>query len=580
MTKKILIKEDALEDNHPYDGQISFLPGQTNDYLDRLVAVEEYNDLFSTVYDDLYGYLYDSKESTIIYRGVDIALCFKKDLFDFAFYALQRYEAIKRILFNIPDSILCVRKRPDHFSKPSIYQILKSGPLGKDSRILFKESAVMIESSQENSTWKGNLKRFFWPSKIKRIRSKSIRTVIFSDYEKCKSILNHLPPTQSLFMADTKCPRIYFKMILQGFSFYQVCRSDKNSDLKRYKDSEFLKRCLSNTYFSSLRVGELDANLLLTSKIHHLVRTALPSLMEFIDEVHALFKKQTNLKTALVDEDIRLAKNAFCQVAKQYGVTTFVECHAALAMRHGFLPLTADYICVWGIKQKNKLEQWGCPKNRILVTGRSRYHPYSIMNPAETRSRIVGKYRFDPQKPFVLVACRPIAFLGLYLENTTQRTIDQILEAIARLGNAQFLIKLHPADKNESYYNQWVLRKGLTNVRIVRDEDPMLLAKAADFIIVNSSTYAIDGFAMDKVVVLYTDRLPSGVEEFSAYDVFWEVNSPEQLVGVVDRLIAKTDPRKGRWLEAREKCLNEVPGRTPEKTLSEYLVKGNAGIAH
>lgn len=90
-------------------------------------------------------------------------------------------------------------------------------------------------------------------------------------------------------------------------------------------------------------------------------------LRAFIVECHVFFKKAQKLAFLVLDEDISPNKNAMVQVAHQYGVTSFVRLHGNLGLRNGFAPLTANYIMVNYLGQKNKLIKWGVPHGRVLV---------------------------------------------------------------------------------------------------------------------------------------------------------------------------------------------------------------------
>ena len=119
------------------------------------------------------------------------------------------------------------------------------------------------------------------------------------------------------------------------------------------------------------------------------------------------------------------------------------------------------------------------------------------------------------------------------------------------------LLKLHPSEQEKSFYHEWVRARGLSaRVTIIENYDPLLLAKAADFLIVYNSTYAVDGFAMDRRVILLHDD-SWFLEEFKMYRIFEYAGSPDELQAAIFKLLAKPEGKPGRWQEARRECLNE-----------------------
>lgn len=89
-------------------------------------------------------------------------------------------------------------------------------------------------------------------------------------------------------------------------------------------------------------------------------------LKERIDDFHVIFKKFNKFNNIIVDEDISPDKNALCQVARQFGARSTVVCHGHLGVITGFLPLTADYMCVEFEEHKQKLIRWGLEPERII----------------------------------------------------------------------------------------------------------------------------------------------------------------------------------------------------------------------
>jgi len=103
-----------------------------------------------------------------------------------------------------------------------------------------------------------------------------------------------------------------------------------------------------------------------------------------------------------------------------------------------------------------------------------------------------------------------------------------------------------------------------------------LLAKAADFLIVYQSTYAVDGFALGKPVISLWDD-SNFFDEFKPYKVFTEVKSAKELREAILKFLNGFVP-PANWQEARRACLNEN-GEDPDRFIASVLKNGVSLVA-
>lgn len=483
------------------------------------------------IYDEVYTQLTTALKnlqyrSPFQYRGVDLIWCLKRELF---FYAYR-------------DSLKC--------------EIIKKGNQ--------KDSAILEHSPSHH------FPRKKWGISLKRGSRKKAKTVIFSDYAKTKNIIDSVNDN-AIFYANSFSPKLYLISLFKSFPFYQIASTERNLQQYVNKASCYYKELLRHKPFfaENAMTGALQMEPLLRPKIEQLFKDFLPHLLFEIDEAHRFFEGAPELKTALLDEDTTPFKNAFCQVARHYDVRSFVECHGALGHKIGFLPLTADHIFVWGEAQKEKMIRWGCPKEQILISGCSKYGRYKKMKSENAKKKVIKNLGLDPTKKMILFAFTPIKGINPFFIERTKQIIDEALSAIEYFPEFQFVIKVHPGDEYRPYYENWRNLHPYSNrIFVVERYDSLLLAKAADLLIVYNSTYAIDGFALRKPVICLYDAATTMIDEFREFNVFHYVDNLKTLLKTIQTLI--DEPYVPPSPETFRTLLNE--GEDPEKIIVSYLL--------
>lgn len=576
MTSVFVFEDAGWHKFLSYDHVFSFCSNPADSHTQDYMSEADIELLGEEEFQCMMNYLQNRQfENAFVYRGVDLLWCFKKSFFEFVYSVRYHYETFKKLIEKHKSGHFYLANRDEFFQYPSLARIIQASPLRQYSNIHIIEDDVELGAKEVRKC--GSVRRIPWPSFLFVGKFNQCRTAIFSDYEKSKNVLSKVKDQGCVLFSNSRAPRTALRAIKNKAALYQIAYPAKVASFYQGKAEAFLMSLREQRFFSDYRLGELDGGMLLEAETTRLFRTSLPRLLFEIDHLHKFFREVTALRSVLLDEDVNPSKNACCQVARQYRVASFVEMHGALGDKKGVLPLTADQIFVWGRAQRDKLVGWGCPEDRVVVSGSSRYGPYQRLDTKKVRNEVAKRYRLDPSQTIML-----IGFLSttinrgrLVFEDKIHRNIcsalDVVGDIVSHIRSVQVLIKVHPGDKNVTFFMEWIHKKALgQRVVVVEKYDPLLLAKAADFLVVYASTYAVDGFALGKPVVCLHDDQWHLLEEFRRFPVFYYAHNQEQLRDVVLRLIRNEQVRIGSWREARGECLNENK-MDPADIITSYL---------
>ena len=251
----------------------------------------------------------------------------------------------------------------------------------------------------------------------------------------------------------------------------------------------------------------------------------------FEDELDRMLHKIDRRKyiKLIVDEDISVIKNCLVQTANYRGLDTLVELHGVLGAKQAFLPLTAKKISVWDIRQKNKLISWGLDENRIDVDGYNRrYAKYTFMNKEKISKKVARDFKIKDIDRLLLVAPYTRTNYGDGGEHVIENTHNFMKEAM-RNTLRPVIIKLHPGSEDLKYWQDWA--KPYSHIRVVKNYNPDHLSLASSLMVVHHSTYALDGYMMNRKVYIIDDGLPSGLEEFDGW--FPKITNFEEMMSAI-----------------------------------------------
>ena len=547
---------------------LSFISGEADFYPEDFLTQKDVETVYLRVFTPLMERLYDpAAVQQFKYRDVSLLSCLKKVLFEYVYAIALRFEVLRRASEKIAENLWLEQSRNEEV--PYLAQVLSATSLSHSSKI------KMLGGN--------NSSRAVYPilSGAKRPclnfgpwKSRSV--AVYSDPHKSQAVLHALGSAAFLYLNEP-APRAIARSIWNRVPFY--CPSRKTVDSQAL--FKFMASARSTHLFKGLFLNDINAENLLRTRLESTLRLRLFSLMAEIDGFYSFFKGAKALRSALMDEDISASKNAFSQVARAHGVLTVVECHGSLGHPSGYLPLTADRMLAWGNKQKEKLMRWGCPEERIVVTGCSRYDFYKGLDAGETKKNMCRSLGFDSSKPVILVAFPPVnrAYARIVFVHRVWERIHEIVRVISETAlehsETQWILKLHQGDENHSFYESWLKANSAirNRVRLLTREDPLRLARAADFLIAYWSTYAIDGFALGKPVICAFDSTDDSLEEYRSYGVFDYVENLSELKTAIENRLRKDGVQPSRWDEARRDCLNESD-KSAADIVAQFLLTG------
>ncbi|MBN1688185.1 MAG: hypothetical protein JW893_03720 [Candidatus Omnitrophica bacterium] len=571
---RILIVEHRIPKiKENFDHVFSFFPNNADSFPSDYLDLAQYQEIYYRVYEAFLEQIENNAfREFFSYRGVDLLWCFKKKLFNYANDFAIRYAVLSKIAEKYGPADFCIEDSEVNVPTRLIYE---------NSSLKSVTRMIDIQSSQTNRYRTGNGMSWsrglgFWPSRIGPKTQGSLEYLLFSDFSKVRRVSEKLNWRNVAFYTDVKAPRLFLQSRLKGFGFYQY--NYQHSADHKYKAlaSEFIERLKTQNPFTNSGFDGFDAGKLLGLGLESLFRPMLPKLLYDIDALFRLFNGQKAIRSILLDEDVAPTKNAACQIARLCGVRSFVECHGALGEKSGFAPVTADIIFVWGTAQKVKLAAWGVPEEKIIVSGCTRYTAYLHMNKREIRERVVRDMKLDCRNKLAVIAFPPIKYSRLrFFEQKWKEFFYEVLQVVSSIPDVQFLIKIKRKSDCEvrNYSEKWISDHQLEKrLIIVEDYDPLLLAKAADFLIVYGSTLAVEGFAMGTPVIWLHDEWSPLLVEYRKYQVLHYAEDKRSLANWIKRLCEDVETlaigdREGAYRD----CLNRGQQAAPEDVIAFHL---------
>ena len=538
-----------------------------------LMTEKEEASIYREVYVSLLDYLkpHFSEKSPYFYRGVNLLWCLKKALFNYAYHVQLHYEILKRLMKKFESGEFYFKEQGFNSDYPSLRLILEASPLKKSSRFHFlyeKISEPETKTEGGRSSWI----RTLWPDSIVQGNLEKIEIAFFSDFQKSKSILPHLDASRCAFYTDGPSPHLFLHCLKRQIAFYQAVYDPSNNESLKTFDGDIF-----DTF--SLIDSKSGTEQLMGVRLDELSKETVPRLTFQIDRIHQFVGRVKSLKTVYLDEDIGPVKNAFCQVMRQYGVTSFVESHGVLAHPSGYVPVTADFLFAWGAAQRRKLITWGCPEKQVIISGCSRYDSYRGHDRTRARQKAVKDFGLDPSKKILLIAFpliranRPLLFEARWV-NVFYETLEEAA-AYKRKVNLIVKFKSRSNDQNKKYCKDWIRNKNLEgHFRVIEDYDSLLLARAADVIIAYGTTFAVDGLAMETPVIYpYHPTMPL-LEEFKEFEAFYFTESRSELRSLISSLLKGNHPKQASFKQVRKECLSGETDQTAGELIAKCLREG------
>jgi hypothetical protein len=572
----LLEKENNSIDVSKFDRIISFCrDNHTN--VDKFISSAEIELIYDQVYSGLYSWIgYHSANKSFFYSGVDVLQAYGKILFDFLFNLCQKVWVVKKIiqeeapqeLWILSNSIKSDSKYPSlnlFISEFLPLQVsLRSLPFPRQevSRIMRIQSGhpFLLKYSLDL------LRRLLNLSGIRKDNS----ILVYSDLHKIFGLLKYLKNESVIYLTDDLPERFIFyqlsrPVILSLFSDFKISRSQN-----RYiseKAATFIENL--NDLPEKLTVDRMDFTSYVKKYLVTVWQKDLAGALKRINQMDTLFQR-FKIKSSLVDEDRTVYKNLLVQVSRKYKCNSYVNCHGEPFHKIGFMPLTADYMMVWGRKQKEILNEWGLDEKKVIITGCSKYDKYLPLSADSIKAKICKNLKFSLTRPLVVIAPFPLKKGRNMLENSIWSDIRQVIATVSQFGELQIIIKLHPGDDNEPYIRSLVKDLNSNVIKIITKYDPLKLAKGADLLIVYRSTFAIDGLAYQKPVILADSY---SMQRYKDLKVFYSGTKVSELVTSINGILNNTyKDHIVNWKSAIDYCLGGMDGAV-SKRIAEILSK-------
>lgn len=492
------------------------------------------NDVFYALYSWIDKH---SREKQFIYEGIDILQAYGERLYYFLFTIVQE-ETVKNSTKNTYSTITSEMElsyKNDNFS----------------ARELLDSFLNTIRKTTN----------FLRPIKNKKI-------LIYSDLNRVE-VITELLKKEVIFLRDSLPTSLFFPLLSKGIiikltSDYRISLKQKEN-LSRVADEMINKMekssevlYLSNNNFSCYVKKYL---LLIWQK-------ELAHVFQRIEQFHSLFKT-VPIVALLVDEDRTVDKNLLVQVSKQYSCKSYVNCHGEPFLKIGYIPLVADYIFVWGEHQKTILIQAGLEANKIIVNGSSKHDLYVNVDTAVIKRKICKDLQLSQSKTILLIAPHPIFDKRTVWKRILWPQNEAIIRTASTFKELQIVVKLHPGDVCGPEIRFLAKSLGIREESILIKYDSLVLAKGVDLLIVNKSTFAIDGLAYQKPVVLADEE---SVERYKNLNVFYDGTTEEKLKDSIEGILSgKYKNHLVNWQTAANYLFNGVDGKASERIVKRLL---------
>lgn len=233
-----------------------------------------------------------------------------------------------------------------------------------------------------------------------------------------------------------------------------------------------------------------------------------------------------------------------------------------------------DVTCVWGWALKNTLTEEGAyPAETVHVTGNWQYDYLFAQG---------WQFKSDEGADSVRES-RRLRILLCTSRQSTEQLVRACLDAIARLGDVQLLIKPHPLEGSAGI--QGILESAQdARTRLFEGalQDVLL---SVDVVVTPPSTVVFEALMLGKDVVLVDSWQSMGFEQVEASGACICVSKPTEVIGAIRRL--ESDSRHREQIRrAREEFVQgfffQPDGRSAERVADtvENLSAGGGGASH
>ncbi len=220
----------------------------------------------------------------------------------------------------------------------------------------------------------------------------------------------------------------------------------------------------------------------------------------------------------------------------------------------------ADYTLVWGEYYKSLLSNKGnYNPDSLIVTGHIRTDVIPLLE--KGRQGIKG---IPDNMPIVIFASQPQRDASLRI-----RTARDVFNAVKRLNNMMLIVKLHPAEKNDSrFYESVADEYGLENYKIIYDEDLYTLISSCEALITCFSTVGTETAYFYKPLIIL-DHLRQDIQGYKKEGIAFQAAGPVELYqylkGILDGSLQIDRKAYGRFIS---KYAYKIDGQVSERCVT------------
>lgn len=459
---------------------------------------EEYET--ETIYKGIYdASLKNTKEICekikINYRGVELFQLFYVDLFNFLGISrryLRLLEKIKKT--EKPNEIITLRNRYNLNINEEICSKIAQG--------VFKEKLKEIlytgKNKEQNLIIKivGFVQRIF--SKIKFSFSKEKDNIIFFDDSKVRFelLIKELLKNENnkLFRCKDHLQKSFF-VDRKYIPFYEFSQKKSSHQRRLLHDTKkFLENKNNLSFFNGLKI-ENNLIPLLKEWINYYLKFKFLEISGVINHMIQLMEKK-KIDLIVVFADTETFGKTFVQVGKLFNIPSIVVQHGFLGedLCIGFVPLSADYILIFGEGSKERLHNQEISEEQIIVTGSPQFDKYL------NKKKITRK-----EKKIVVITDCDSSHNNAFPEIITKKRLKEFFRIMYRVMKKFPEYTLVVKGRKDWDMNNLPLmiarQENFNNVEFIINADPIKLLADVDMVIVNNTTMAFDALLLDKPVI-------------------------------------------------------------------------------
>jgi CDP-glycerol glycerophosphotransferase (TagB/SpsB family) len=279
------------------------------------------------------------------------------------------------------------------------------------------------------------------------------------------------------------------------------------------------------------------------------------------------FFKKSSFKTVTSIDENSLRIKSILDAAKHENIKTVGVQHGTIHDLHPAYVFTEedarrgiqqDQTLVWGDHWASFLIHKGnYNKSAITVTGQIRT---DIIPKLKTTNR-TDYLQIDALKKIIVFASQPQRDPIL-----REKSALDVFTAVKDLKDAELILKLHPAERNDFDYYKAIARKAkCTNYRIVLDFDLYLLISISDIIITCFSTVGAETVYFNKPLIIL-DHLKQDIQKYHEEGIAFQTSNSQELNAILVKLLeGKIDFNEEAYQNYIQQYAFRIDGKVAER---------------